>query len=97
MATANSPSPAPPAPAPSKWRPVLGRFARLSLLVALSGALAGAVEGILIALFLGASNSLAVYTAIALDRALTLGLVGLAAGALAGLADALWRFRKQAP
>jgi hypothetical protein len=94
MATANSP--APETSAAPKWRPVLARFARVCLLVALGGALAGAVEGFLISLFLGGSNGLDVCLAVTFDRALTLGLVGLVAGALAGLADALWRWRKPA-
>jgi hypothetical protein len=94
MATANPP--APETSARSKWRPVLTRFARISAFVALAGALAGAVEGFLISLFLGGNNGLEVCLAVTLDRALVMGVLGLAAGALAGLADGLWRLRRRA-
>jgi hypothetical protein len=95
MATANSPAPAPATSAASKWRPVLSRFARISLFVALAGTGAGAVEGALIALLLGGNSNLDVCLTIAMDRALALGLLGLGIGVLAALLDALWRLRKR--
>ena len=67
----------------------------MTLLVAVGGAAAGALEGILISLVLGGTTNLAVCLAVVLDRALALGVIGVAAGALAGLVDALWRLRKQ--